>query len=66
MNKFKKWLFRKEIEKYEWMINTLSGDLTDANEYIDLYEEEIDKLERENRMLTMIIESLKLYDNKNN
>lgn len=68
---FKK-IFAKEIKIYEkeidWLkniIKAISEDIEEHGKMLQLYEEELIRLENENKILTLIIESLKLYEGKN-
>lgn len=68
---FKK-IFTKEIKMYEkeidWLkniIKAISEDIEEHGKMLQLYEEELIRLENENKILTLIIESLKLYEGKN-
>lgn len=68
---FKK-IFAKEIKIYEkeidWLkdiIKAISEDIEEHGKMLQLYEEELIHLENENKILTLIIESLKLYEGKN-
>lgn len=69
-------IFKKEIEEnkeiMKEMYNNLESKVLDnihlmnglkeANDMIKLYEEEIEKLEKENRMMTLIVGSMKIYE----
>lgn len=69
-------IFKEEIEEYKDIIKELSKDLEselldnirnmrelrEAKDMNELYEEEINKLEKENRMMTLIVGGLKIYD----
>lgn len=68
---FKK-IFEKEIKAYEKEIDWLKDIIRIANndevehaKMLLLYEEELERLERENQILTLIIESLNLYERRN-
>ena len=52
----------RELETKE----ELTNDLTEQIQFNQLYEEEIARLEKENYMLTLIIESLNFYKEGNN
>ena len=60
-----KWLFekifKKELVEKEEIISVLIKDL---EELIDLYEQEIVRIESELRITNLILESLNLYGNK--
>ena len=62
-------IFKKEIEAYEKEIGWLKEVIRVAGEeeeehgkMLQLYEEELIFLERQNELLTFIIESFKLYE----
>lgn len=69
-------VFKEEIEEYKDIIKELSKDLEselldnirnmrelkESNDMNKLYEEEINKLEKENRIMTLIIGGLRVYD----
>lgn len=69
-------IFKKEIEEnkevMKEMYNNLKRkvldnihlmeELKEANDMIKLYEEEIDRLEKENKMMTLIVGGFKVYE----
>lgn len=69
-------IFKDEIEEYKEIIKELCRDLEseildnirnikelkEANDMSKLYEEEVTRLENENKIMTLIIESMKLYE----
>lgn len=71
-NKLFNKIFKKEIEMYKdeikWLndiMKVMSEDIEEHGKMLQLYEEELIRLENENKILTLIIESLKLYEGKN-
>ena len=68
-------IFKEEIEEYKNIIKELCRDLEnealdnirimrelrEAKDMNELYEEEIDRLEKENRMMTLIVGGMKVY-----
>ena len=71
-NKLFKKIFKKEIEMYKneikWLndiIKAMSEDMEEHGKMLQLYEEELTRLENENKILTSIVESLKLYEGRN-
>ena len=71
-NKLFKKIFKKEIEMYKneikWLndiIKAMSEDMEEHGKMLQLYEEELTRLENENKILTLIVESLKLYEGRN-
>ena len=64
----KKWLFekifKKELVEKEEIISVLIKDLEEQIGLIDLYEQEIVRIENELRITNLILESLNLYGNK--
>ena len=66
--KMKKWLFekifKKELVEKEEIISVLIKDLEEQIGLIDLYEQEIVRIENELRITNLILESLNLYGNK--
>lgn len=71
-NKLFKKIFKKEIEMYEneikWLndiMKAISEDMEEHGKMLQLYEEELTRLENENKILTLIVESLKLYEGRN-
>lgn len=64
----KKWLFekifKKELVEKEEVISVLIKDLEEQIGLIDLYEQEIVRIENELRITNLILESLNLYGNK--
>lgn len=63
-----KWLFekifKKELAEKEEIISVLIKDLEEQIGLIDLYEQEIVRIESELRITNLILESLNLYGNK--
>ena len=63
-----KWLFekifKKELAEKEEIISVLIKDLEEQIGLIDLYEQEIVRIENELRITNLILESLNLYGNK--
>lgn len=71
-NKLFKKIFKKEIEMYKneikWLndiMKAMSEDMEEHGKMLQLYEEELTRLENENKILTLIVESLKLYEGRN-
>lgn len=71
-NKLFKKIFKKEIEMYKneikWLndiMKAMSEDMEEHGKMLQLYEEELTRLENENKILTLIVESLKLYERRN-
>ena len=66
--KMGKWLFekifKKELAEKEEIISVLIKDLEEQIGLIDLYEQEIVRIESELRITNLILESLNLYGNK--
>lgn len=64
----KKWLFekifKKELVEKEEVISVLIKDLEEQIELIDLYEQEIIRIENELKITNLILESLNLYENR--
>lgn len=64
----KKWLFekifKKELAEKEEIISVLIKDLEEEIELIDLYEQEIVRIENELKITNLILESLNLYGNR--
>lgn len=64
----KKWLFekifKKELAEKEEIISVLIKDLEEEIELIDLYEQEIVRIENELKITNLILESLNLYRNR--
>ena len=64
----KKWLFekifKKELVEKEEIISVLIKDLEEQIGLIDLYEQEIVRIENELRITNLILESLNLYGDK--
>ena len=57
-----KLLFKKEVKDYEEHISFLLGDIKELIEMQQLYEDEVNKLTNENRILSLIIESVDIYN----
>ena len=55
-------LFKKEVKENNEYISHLLGDMKELIEMQQLYEEEINKLTNENRILSLIIESVDIYN----
>lgn len=71
-NKLFNKIFKKEIEMYKdeikWLndiMKAMSEDIEEHGKMLQLYEEELTRLENENKILTLIVESLKLYEGRN-
>ena len=64
----RKWLFekifKKELAEKEEIISVLIKDLEEQIELIDLYEQEIIRIENELKITDLILESLNLYGNR--
>jgi hypothetical protein len=64
----RKWLFekifKKELAEKEEIISVLIKDLEEEIELIDLYEQEIVRIENELKITNLILESLNLYGNR--
>ena len=64
----RKWLFekifKKELAEKEEIISVLIKDLEEEIELIDLYEQEIIRIENELKITNLILESLNLYGNR--
>ena len=58
-------IYEKEIDWLKDIIKDISEDIEEHGKMLQLYEEELIRLENENKILTLIIESLKLYEGKN-
>ena len=57
-----KLLFKKEVKDYEEHISFLLVDIKELIEMQQLYEDEVNKLTNENRILSLIIESVDIYN----
>lgn len=60
--KLMKLLFKKEIKEYDEHIAFLLGEMSELVEMQKLYDDEVNKLTNENKILSLIIESIDLYN----
>ena len=73
-----KMMFKNEIKDYEETIDLLNkclarmivkeselaNEIEELTEFINMYEQELNEKERELKIMNLIVESLKLYENK--
>ena len=58
-------MYKDEIKWLNDIMKAMSEDIEEHGKMLQLYEEELTRLENENKILTLIVESLKLYEGRN-